>query len=1058
MLDRYYAAFPPLRDDPKGVKPKTAYTGGCVWAKLAQKSHGSGLNSDDGGDLSDTAPQDPSDPKDIAIADEKAAVKTGKGRSGTSVKAKISRLEVKLSKPDKGKKKYTPHGSPNEHHVAKKLEDAKVQQQSASRPWQEDLETGDHPTFLVPKLEPTTNKQVQIPLYIDGKPFEKPDMEEGPMWLLQILEENKRAIAEETKELPRTESPNADYEVQGLSEGEGQDDSAHDFNLSILYGQEDLSWYTKPIHDFLAPSPVPTQRLYKRRSDADLKALQESDDESSDVEGESERTELTVDQLQAVLTQLLSPKEPEEKLQSPGLSDGLESNSLFFDCGQEFVGLCQQECDCGNNNNKGESTCLPTCHCASYGTRKSGVSSPVELASPAIPFSTENEVLDDRPGTLELPQQLQETLCFLQDSEPDDADGEQGFNCAPDLSIPFVNNQFNLFSSCTNGLTTELTGANHSTDTSTGVLGVEWSLPTSLNSELTYDVCDNLCTTSNSSIWLSGIPGAWSLGLETTDTMITMQTDDVWSTDQAVDQTVATNLAGYFHPQKDHEETFQIWDINASKRQLDLDVSYPHSRERTNTMEKLQRSLLHIEFPPATDKEFIEGGLYGSDWASTDPSISAVSVETSTFEASPLCGIEEEETMDSCWESFSLKPPHFQQRSTSADEARLSEERNTQGTVNNHNTSLEITPSENTAFQDRIPPHMSHLLHVQSEPILSPSKMAQRRELQREASHRLVQIKHLYKSDTSILKELGLANGSDYEEVDQKTELEISPDRHFKPIISPPGSLQNDVSILADHGQSLDTSEKSKVDSDTSFASDTRSAVSGYQLYCSDNKLGNEASTFVPRFKIVVECDKSAQTGEDTADTPEEDEFELTERLLEDMNNMLKMETDDDDECPSFTVRDIVESSLDQSPIRSLGRNESIAFPAQFQDKLGEGTDALQGKGEDLVNLWTEQDDLKADPKPEHYKNIWSCGTDMDIPNLPDSCTCSDWSLKNTYGAHWSEGQEVPAARGPLPSGFKELPHCLEDEEGEEPEWMNADPDDVFFEESLDMDSAVSSE
>ena len=143
-----------------------------------------------------------------------------------------------------------------------------------------------------------------------------------------------------------------------------------------------------------------------------------------------------------------------------------------------------------------------------------------------------------------------------------------------------------------------------------------------------------------------------------------------------------------------------------------------------------------------------------------------------------------------------------------------------------------------------------HLPHVQSEPnltpgigffdksLLTPGSMSQ-------TMMKCVQIKHLYKSDTDILRQLGLAMASDDEELDQSDEVEYSPDRHFKPISTPPPTPENSPSSTSDTISTV-VSLSSTMEGDCDLALFSYSRSTGYQLYQGEE---THDVNFIPRFR-----------------------------------------------------------------------------------------------------------------------------------------------------------------------------------------------------------------
>ena len=238
------------------------------------------------------------------------------------------------------------------------------------------------------------------------------------------------------------------------------------------------------------------------------------------------------------------------------------------------------------------------------------------------------------------------------------------------------------------------------------------------------------------------------------------------------------------------------------------------------------------------------------------------------------------------------------------------------------------------------------------------------------------QVKHLYKSDTSILRQLGLATGTDAEETHQQDSIEYSPDRHFVPIHtakecivpSPTAILNGEENPL-----STDLGEEDIVKNLTNRSS-------SYQLYLEEEQEeGSHDLSFVPSFRVQKDCEKCAQTGESPiipktsgksseipeASREEEQEEEaaqekaLAERLLTDVGNVLEMEMCQED---LLNVKKDMDTSL-------MMQEASSDYESMVQDTSVEEYQS----NVDVAHLWNDSTlmDKSCNGGSKVVQNIW---------------------------------------------------------------------------------------
>ena len=633
----------------------------------------------------------------------------------------------------------------------------------------------------------------------------------------------------------------------------------------------------------------------------------------------------------------------------------------------------------------------------------------------SIPFSTENEVLDHRPAALS-------------------AIG----NCSSVVS-PVAQHIMTSAPSLSEQSTTSVTDCSFSSSDiaqmhRSGECASVWSmsrhdsfapfLDLTVDCSGTFDGMLMWGNTSKefSSPSLLGKPGVWSM-FTSADVLGIAREEPTWGWDDCGSGPWCSpwDLQGFSawcsSPRQEAlvplsaTRISQIWDVNASQRKTDDDARWYNCSTFADDTHLMN---VRFELPDSQSDmgAFIEGGLYGSVGTLCGDS-------TWSTVAEPLLGMTVS-TDRGLWEDFSLEPVFSFHRSVSADFG-VSPAAKFTGTTG-------ILLSENSAFQDRIP---ARLPHVQSAPCLSPQKLLQQRIME----HHLVEVRHLYKTDTSILQQLGLTPDSQTD-----AQVKFSPDKHFKPIHVLKDSASATVAppVLRDIFDGEWPSKSGCKCSSPVCHGD--SCLGGYQPFVSDTTEVVTAAvadcSFVPRFRLNKAFEKYSQTGE--SPNSEHGQEEETFHLPADMDDLFE---DAEDEASDVTVThaDCHESSNNCS----TSDYESMLQDLSLDDCAG------------LANLWASETSQPIDvPSSSTYQSIWSCGGDNEIPSIPYCYSTLDAAdVPDPSDVFWDLS---------LMSEFQVSSETLDGSTAEvneaEPKWMNADDDDddIFTVCNLEVDQQVS--
>ena len=270
----------------------------------------------------------------------------------------------------------------------------------------------------------------------------------------------------------------------------------------------------------------------------------------------------------------------------------------------------------------------------------------------------------------------------------------------------------------------------------------------------------------------------------------------------------------------DRRRTSQIWDVNIPRRSC---METPQ-HDLCHALETIHSYLLHLNVEPSFKPPvFIKGGLYGSRLYPQD----------GIWEHKEELVVGDDEDEDLAWDC-PRRGRLLRQRSNSCDDLDKRPEK----------SAAEIVPSQNTAFTSLIP---TRLPHVQSEPSLQCLLAPPESPPQSQAA-RLVQVKSIYKSDSSILTQLGLANEASEQ---HRQKIELSPDTHFRPIHTP---NENKAGIELDFNPAEE-------EDGLGYLLGRRSR---YQLYLGEETDDMVRPRFVPKFRVEKDCEKSIQTGHES--------------------------------------------------------------------------------------------------------------------------------------------------------------------------------------------------
>ena len=433
----------------------------------------------------------------------------------------------------------------------------------------------------------------------------------------------------------------------------------------------------------------------------------------------------------------------------------------------------------------------------------------------------------------------------------------------------------------------------------------------------------------------------------------------------------------------------QIWDVNASLRKLDEDARW---YGRGAFAEEPRLMNVCFEMPDPDAGAFIEGGLYGN----TGGTFCGSSTWSTAIEpTSELTAVNDSGVCT----DFSFEPLFSCRHSADINALQTAK----------FMGSTEILLSENSAFQDRIP---ARLPHVQSAPCLSPQKLLRQRMIDRH----LVQIRHLYKSDTSILRQLGLTPDGQAETLQDG--VTFSPEKHFKPIHG-----LTDVTKAVKQPVVCDIFDgKFPSNACDSPVCQWQSCLGGYQPFVGDatEDATIADSNFVPRFRLNNDFEKYSQTGDSPNAKRRDVAQSVTFHLPADMEDLIE-DTDGD----ATAARCHESSNCDTSDYESMLQDVSL---------------------DDCAGLWASD---AAHPVDTARQSIWSCGGDDEIPSIPH-CYSPLADVADPCDVFWdlSLMPELQASSETLAAG---------DSDEAEPEWMNSDEDDddVFTVFRLELDEQV---
>ena len=671
------------------------------------------------------------------------------------------------------------------------------------------------------------------------------------------------------------------------------------------------------------------------------------------------------------------------------------------------------KCATGNGDvdDTGCSSCCGSCSDYMFTSLLSGtVGHHIPTKNKSIPFSAENEVLDHRPTGLSaigncssvvsplaqvvmtssapsLSKQSRVTSCsFSSDNSLQTMQGPSVWNFSRHDSLaPFLDLTIDCSGSFDGMLTWESASKELSSPSQLGKPGI-WSI---------FPSADALGMPKGEPAW-GCYPEDYGSASVAKCSPWDLQGFSGWSSSPRQEPMMPLSAA----------RISQIWDVNASQRRLD-DDGWWYNCSAFSDDTRLMNVCFELSDPQSDIGAFIEGGLYGNAGGSTWSTIAEPMLDATIGNDSGL------------WKDFSLEPVFSCHRSASADFG-VSQTAKFTG-------STEILLSENSAFQDSIP---MRLPHVQSAPCLSPQKLLRQRMIE---CH-LVQIRHLYKSDTSILRQLGLTPDNQMEEAE--AQVKFSPDKHFKPI-----HVLTDVPlaqpVLRDIFDGVWPSNSGcKCDSPM-----CHSCLGGYQPFVGNTTEDVEAAitdcNFVPRFRLNKTFEKYSQTGE--SPSSEHSGTTLVDQTFHLPVNMEDL-FEDVDGSSDVTVTNCHELSNNCS--------NTSDYESMLQDL------SLDDCGS-LANLWPSEASQPVDiPQSAAYQSIWSCGSDSEIPSIPHCYSTLDTAnAPDPSDVFWdlSLMSEFQVSSETLDASTEEVNVA-------EPEWMNAadEDDDIFTVCNLEMDQQVS--
>ncbi len=682
-----------------------------------------------------------------------------------------------------GRPKYSPNPRPSPNDV--------YHRRSPNSPNSWDFE-GHRPTFVVPKVQPK------------GRPGYK----------LRSLGHRNVGVAAAGMDMLHGDT------LDGFGNGkEWLEKLMEMMRQRDAEPMENQDWYTQPLEMLVPQPPIPSQRLYRRQPTLldiglHLSSILE-DNRDLDMEDSTDDTNIAkyLSQIKDILDRELGMIEDEtgEKI----VIEQRESE-IMPKQDESFV-----ECSCADDDEEEEIDL--------------NISSLWNLSSPGskvpTPVSKENEVLDDRP-LFYLTKDLCDECPSPSNCELTPAASATGSSsCSPTCQTEATNWQAKLKQAHSSWLADQPEGDDDESTTK-----AQFSTCSEFNCDSQWRsqwqpllICDNCksnkvgmfgdrwaSTSPVAPLCYSGKPGLWASyhdiivpALGDKHSISSWQQlhakDSTYDDDRPFDMSKSLSLL--LSPKQQGGQTSQLWDVNV-QRKYEFEAITEHS-----PLDNIQKYLLNVRFEGPISQNtasFIKGGLYGNSLGCMD----------NIWEQSTLLQddvFHEEENDANLWHNFSCTPTFARHKCTSL---------NSEGDLTRLERSVELLPSENSAFKDSIPRRLTSLPHVQSEPILSIDKLLTAAE----PCARLVQVKSVYKSDCSILSQLGLATHvpQPYED-----EVVMSTDTHFRPICVTPHKTES--------AQSTPTQQHDQEEGSVSHSG----SYSNYQMYHGEETCG--ASFFIPR-------------------------------------------------------------------------------------------------------------------------------------------------------------------------------------------------------------------